>query len=67
MIAFEMQNKESILRQEGSWIASSFQGNANFITKVLLDIPKCTSVLSNDSKQQAAISCIRLLLLGCIQ
>lgn len=43
MIAFEMQNKGSILRC--CWGASSLQGNANFITKLLLDIPKCTSVL----------------------
>lgn len=39
MIAFEMQNKLSILKQEGYWGASSLQGNANFITKILLDIP----------------------------
>lgn len=39
-----MQNKNSILRQEGCWVASSLQGNANLITNVLLDIPKCTSV-----------------------
>lgn len=39
-----MQNKEGILRQEGCWVASGLQGYANFITSVLLDTPKCTSV-----------------------
>lgn len=67
MIAFEMQNKLSILKQQGCWGANGLQGKSNFSTKIVLDIPLCTSVLLNYSKQQAAIPCKQLYLWGHIQ